>query len=164
MLVTSWLMCTNLAPTVLIKHPRYQPSRKTCYWICCWLLQSQTSLIPASQKGWLSPSHHSPVGWRTLLVCAVKGRAWLCEWRCPCPSRSFLHWYSQFLYVNASGGNGSKPALVGLSRGKESRHQGWALLVSICLSMQLPKSQRLLTATSAQELLLKGKLQCQEHE
>lgn len=52
----------------------------------------------------------------------------------------------------------------GVAEGEGSRHQGSALLVSVCLSMQLPKSQRLLTATSAQELLLKEKLQCQEHE
>lgn len=58
----------NLAPAILINHPRYQLSSKTCY----WLLQSQLSLIPAGQKGWLSPSHHSPMGWWALLVCAVK--------------------------------------------------------------------------------------------
>lgn len=46
----------------------------------------------------------------------------------------------------------------------EQKGAGSAALVSVCLSMQLPKSQRLLTATSAQEFLLKEKLQCQEHE
>lgn len=65
---------------------------------------------------------------------------------------------------SAGGGNGSKPSLLALGRGQGE--QAWRLrvLVSVCLSMQLPKSQRLLTATSVQELLLKEKLQRQEHE